>query len=64
MPGETHRKKKYPFKLHFIKPFFDNPSYINALAENIRPYLNEAMIKFYSVIMVFLQDIFIGMILL
>jgi protoporphyrin/coproporphyrin ferrochelatase len=39
---ETHRRKKYPFKLNFIKPFFDNPSYINALAENIRPYLAES----------------------
>ena len=38
---EIHRKKKYPFALKFIKPFFDNPSYINALAENIRPYLVE-----------------------
>ena len=37
----VHRKKKYPFKLKFIKPFFDNASYINALAENIKPYLNE-----------------------
>jgi len=37
----THCSKKYPFRLHFIKPFFDNPSYINALAENIKPYLNE-----------------------
>jgi protoporphyrin/coproporphyrin ferrochelatase len=36
---ETHQRKKYPFRLNFIKPFFDNPSYINALAENIRPYL-------------------------
>ena len=39
---ETHNKKKYPFKLNFIKPFFDNPSYINALAENIKPYLGES----------------------
>jgi ferrochelatase len=39
---ETHRSKKYPFRLHFIKPFFDNPSYINALAESIKPYLKES----------------------
>jgi protoporphyrin/coproporphyrin ferrochelatase len=38
---ETHRQKNYPFKLNFIKPFFDNSSYLNALAENIRPYLAE-----------------------
>ncbi|MGZ5221507.1 MAG: ferrochelatase, partial [Chitinophagaceae bacterium] len=39
---ETHKNKKYPFRLNFIKPFFDNPSYINALAERIRPYLGES----------------------
>ncbi len=39
---ETHNRKKYHFKLNFIKPFFDNPSYINALAENIKPYLGES----------------------
>jgi len=39
---ETHRNKKYPFRLNFIKPFFDNPSYINALAESIKPYLAES----------------------
>lgn len=32
---------KYPFKLSFIKPFFDEADYINAMAENIRHYLNE-----------------------
>jgi len=37
----AHRKNKYPFSLRFIKPFFDDPSYLNALAENIRPYLQE-----------------------
>jgi ferrochelatase len=39
---EIHRNKKYPFRLNFIKPFFDNPSYINALAESIKPYLAES----------------------
>lgn len=39
---EVHRTKKYPFSLHFIKPFFDNSSYINALAESIRPYLAQS----------------------
>ena len=38
---KTHREKKYPFSLRFIKPFFDEPAYINALAENIRSYLDE-----------------------
>ena len=39
---ETHRQKNYPFRLHFIKPFYDNPAYIDALAENIKPYLGES----------------------
>lgn len=39
---ETHRNKKYPFRLNFIKPFFDNPSYINALAQSIKPCLAES----------------------
>jgi ferrochelatase len=38
---EIHTKNKYPFKLSFIKPFFDEPGYINAMVENIRPFLNE-----------------------
>ena len=38
---DIHKKKNYPFKLSFIKPFFDNADYIKAMAENIRPYLNE-----------------------
>lgn len=39
---EVHRKKKYPFTLKFIKPFFDNSYYINALAESIKPYFAES----------------------
>ena len=35
----THTAKKYSFKLHFIKPFYDDPSYLNALAERARPFL-------------------------
>lgn len=38
---EVHQKNKYPFKLSFIKPFYDEADYINAMAENMRPYLNE-----------------------
>ena len=38
---EVHEKGKYPFKLNFIKPFYDEADYIKAMAENIRPYLNE-----------------------
>lgn len=35
-----HEKKKYPFKLIFLKPFYNDAGYINALAERIRPYLD------------------------
>jgi len=38
---EIHKKKKYSFKLSFVKPFYDDAEYLNALAENIRPYLSE-----------------------
>lgn len=39
---EIHAKNKYPFKLSFIKPFYNEPDYINAMAENVKPYLTEA----------------------
>jgi len=38
---EIHTKNKYPFKLDFIKPFFDEADYITAMAENIRPFLKD-----------------------
>jgi ferrochelatase len=38
---EFYQKKKYPFKLSFIPPFYNDDDYITALAENIRPYLAE-----------------------
>jgi protoporphyrin/coproporphyrin ferrochelatase len=37
---EIYKKKNYNFKLTFIKPYYNNPDYINALAENMRPYIN------------------------
>jgi protoporphyrin/coproporphyrin ferrochelatase len=36
---EIKRKKKYPFQLTFVPPFYRDPGYIHAMAENIRPYL-------------------------
>ena len=36
---EIHRRNKYPFKLTTIPPYFDDPRYINALAESMVPYL-------------------------
>lgn len=38
---EIHRKKKYPFHLSFIKPYYDEVNYLDALAETIRPYLQQ-----------------------
>jgi ferrochelatase len=38
---EIHRKKKYGFKLKFIAPFYQDPQYIHAMAENMRPYLQK-----------------------
>jgi ferrochelatase len=38
---EVHEQNKYPFKLHFLKPFYNEPHYINALAENIKPFLQK-----------------------
>lgn len=38
---EVHRKKRYPFKLEFIRPFFNDPNYLRALSEHMRPYLQE-----------------------
>lgn len=38
---QVHAKNKYPFKLSFAKPFYNDPGYIHALAESIRPYLQQ-----------------------
>jgi ferrochelatase len=38
---EVHKKGKYPFRLSFVKPYFDNEDYIYALKERIRPYLQQ-----------------------
>jgi protoporphyrin/coproporphyrin ferrochelatase len=36
---EVHRRKKYAFRLNFIDPFYQNPDYIHAMAENMKPWL-------------------------
>lgn len=36
---EVHKKHNYNFKLNFIGPYYNNPGYINALAESMKPYL-------------------------
>ncbi len=38
---EIYKKKKYSFKLTFIKPFYNEPNYLHALAETIKPYLEK-----------------------
>jgi ferrochelatase len=38
---EVHRRKKYTFNLQFIKPFYNEPAYLRALSERIRPYLEQ-----------------------
>ena len=38
---EVHQQNNYPFKLHFLQPFYNEPHYINALAENIKPFLQQ-----------------------
>lgn len=36
-----HQQEKYSFNVRFIKPFYNHPSYIAALAESMRPYLGQ-----------------------
>ncbi|MBN9296891.1 MAG: ferrochelatase [Filimonas sp.] len=38
---EVHRKNKYTFKLKTVPAFYNHPDYIHALAESIRPYINQ-----------------------
>ena len=38
---EQYEEKNYPFKLSVIKAFYNDPAYLNALAENIKPWLNK-----------------------
>ena len=38
---KIHAKNKYPFKLTFVKPFYNHPYFINAISESIRPYLSQ-----------------------
>jgi ferrochelatase len=38
---KVHKKNKYPFSLSFIKPFYNEHNFIDALAESMRPYLQQ-----------------------
>ncbi|GAA4318249.1 ferrochelatase [Flaviaesturariibacter amylovorans] len=37
---EQHAEGRYPFRLEYIKPYYDNAEYLEALCESIRPYLD------------------------
>lgn len=36
---KIHEKKKYGFSLSIVQPFYDDKRYINALADSIKPYI-------------------------
>jgi protoporphyrin/coproporphyrin ferrochelatase len=36
---EVHEKGGYPFQLELIPPFYEEPNYLDALADSIQPYL-------------------------
>lgn len=38
---EIHEKYQYKFSLATIKPYYNNPSYIEALAESMKPHLSQ-----------------------
>ena len=38
----AHKSGKYAFKLQFVKPFYDDASYLAALADRVSPYLSQA----------------------
>lgn len=38
---EVYNKGNYPFRLEFIRPFYNDSRYLNALSESIRPYLEQ-----------------------
>jgi ferrochelatase len=37
---EIHKKKKYRFKLSFIRPFFEEENYLQALTDSMKPYID------------------------
>jgi protoporphyrin/coproporphyrin ferrochelatase len=38
---DIHKKGGYTFRIRNIKPFYNNPAYLHALAESIRPYVQQ-----------------------
>lgn len=45
---EVYARGKYPFRITFTRPFYNDPGYIRALAAGIRPYLDEADYLLFS----------------
>lgn len=39
---EVYKKGKYPFAISFVPPFYDHPAFISALADSIRPHLQNS----------------------
>jgi ferrochelatase len=37
----AHQDNKYPFKLRFVKAFYDHPAYIEALSESMAPFVEQ-----------------------
>ncbi|HEX6915073.1 MAG TPA: ferrochelatase, partial [Chitinophagaceae bacterium] len=42
---DIHRHRKYPSKLTIIRPYYNEPLYIDALTESIRPFTDQAFDK-------------------
>ncbi len=38
---DTYNKRKYPFRIRFVKAYYDNEEFLRALSESIRPFLQE-----------------------
>ncbi|UYQ93976.1 ferrochelatase [Chitinophaga horti] len=38
---DIYQKKQYPFKLTIIKPYYNDEAYIDALADSMRPYVEQ-----------------------
>jgi len=38
---DIYKRKKYPFKIATVQPFFAEPHYIAAMTDNMRPYLQQ-----------------------
>jgi ferrochelatase len=38
---KIHRQRKYSFKLKIIEPFYDEPAYLDALINSVKPYLEQ-----------------------